>query len=176
MSGGRAHGHHRAEWVDYLRVWPLSIRPFSLEVVGDIERGWLIPVDPAEGAVSLFMPDFEVSFEEGLGLGLGSLLVPAAVPAPAPATPGVFCAKATPVIIVRHVAAIINFFMETSLVGLPWKGIATNDVPAPSATERRIWGPVNLHQVLYGFEVDFGGDYRNWNGIQEQQLLPEDVP
>jgi len=75
MSGGRAHGHHRAEWVDYLRVWPLSIRPFSLEVVGDIERGWLIPVDPAEGAVSLFMPDFEVSFEEGLGLGLGSLLV-----------------------------------------------------------------------------------------------------
>lgn len=154
----------------------MSIRPFSLEVVGDIERGWLIPVDPAEGAVSLFMPDFEVSFEEGLGLGLGSLLVPAAVPAPAPATPGVFCAKATPVIIVRHVAAIINFFMETSLVGLPWKGIATNDVPAPSATERRIWRSVNLHQVLYGFEVDFGGDYRNWNGIQEQQLLPEDVP
>jgi hypothetical protein len=69
-------------------------------------------------AVPLFMPDFDVSFDEGLGLGFASLLDPAAVPepAPAPVVPGPACAKAAPDIRVRHVAAMRSFFIRDSLV------------------------------------------------------------
>lgn len=80
-------------------------------------REGLTPIVPPEGAVSLLMPDLEVSFVEGLALGFESLLVPAAVPAPAPVALGVFCAKAAPEIIVRQAAAKIIFFMKTSCVG-----------------------------------------------------------
>jgi hypothetical protein len=95
---------------------PLSIRPWLGDVDGDI-----VPCDeptvplciPPFGAVPLFMPDFDVSFDDGLTLGLESLLAPAAVPepAPAPATPWVFCATAAPEIIVRQVAAMRSFFI-----------------------------------------------------------------
>jgi hypothetical protein len=84
--------------------------------------------------VPLFIPDFDVSFDEGLTLGLESLLAPAAVPepAPAPATPGVFCAKATPEIIVRQVAATINFFIEASFVGFYGKADHEMTFPIPA--------------------------------------------
>lgn len=86
---------------------PLSIRAFCIEgmVEGEVEEP--IPDVPLDGAVPLFIPDFEVSLEEDLGLGFATLLDPAAVPEPAP--PGEDCANAAPLIRVRHVAAIKPF-------------------------------------------------------------------
>lgn len=81
-----------------------------------------MPVVPScigDPAVPLFMPDFDVSFDEGLGLGFASLLDPAAVPAPAPVVPEPIFAKAAPDISVKHVATMKSFFIPDSslLVG-----------------------------------------------------------
>jgi hypothetical protein len=109
----------RSERPGYFRISFLSVREWPIDGDGD---GDIVPRDeptvplcipPFGPAVPLFMPDFDVSFDDGLTLGLESLLAPAAVPepAPAPATPGVFCAKAAPEIIVRQVAAMRSFFI-----------------------------------------------------------------
>jgi len=76
----------------------------------------VLPLCIDEPAVPLFMPDFDVSFVEGLMLGFESLLDPAAVPAPLPGPdiPGLVCAKAAPDISVKHVAAIKSFFIRDS--------------------------------------------------------------
>jgi len=88
----------------------LSIRPFSVD--GVVEEPCDIPeevelpvVAPFGGAVVLFMPDFEVSFEEEDGLVLGTLFE----------LPGWFaCANAAPDIVIRQVAAIRSFFITFS--------------------------------------------------------------
>jgi hypothetical protein len=90
-------------------VSPLSIRPFCIDGVVEGVVDEPIPDVPLDGAVPLFMPDFDVSFDDGLGLGFATLLEPAAVPDPAP--PGEDCANAAPLIRVRHVAAIKIFFI-----------------------------------------------------------------
>jgi hypothetical protein len=91
------------------REWPVDDDLFGDMPTVPLELS-LLKDDPA---VPLFMPDFDVSFDDGLRLGLESLLAPPEVPepAPAPATPGVFCAKAAPEIIVRQVAAMSSFFI-----------------------------------------------------------------
>jgi hypothetical protein len=94
-----------------MREWPID------EDSGDMPTvPFDVPLFIDDPAVPLFMPDFDVSFDDGLRLGFASLLDPAAVPAPEPAVPADVCAKATPDIRVKHVAAIKSFFIGNSLV------------------------------------------------------------